>query len=346
MRSGGISTLNMAYMLRYSITSSQLDLSKAQIELASGRHADVGLTLGSNTGRDLLWRAQIAELQQFSDRNKLAGVQADVTQSALGAMRDLANTFLETLTGARNAFQGQEVAKSAAKSALVQLTALLNTTHDGQYIFGGTNSGTAPIADYATGTAKTSVDTAFAAAFGIAQNDPAVVNITAANMQAFLDTQFTSLFDATGWPANWSSAADELLMARVDSTQRVPVNASANNDAIRQLVQAITMVAELGTPGLNQTAFETIADKALSLTGAAVLGIGDEQSQLGISQNQISTANERIELRLNALTEDVQSIESVDKYEAATRVNSLMIQLETAYSLTGRISRLSLLNYI
>jgi flagellar hook-associated protein 3 FlgL len=36
----------------------------------------------------------------------------------------------------------------------------------------------------------------------------------------------------------------------------------------------------------------------------------------------------------------------VDSYEAATRINLLMSQLETSYALTGRISRMSLLSYI
>jgi flagellar hook-associated protein 3 FlgL len=346
MRTGGISTLNIAYLLRDSITRSQLDLSKAQTELVSGRHADVGLTLGSGTGRDLLWRVEIGAMQQLADTNKLASVRADVSQSAMDAIRDLAGKFLATITGARNADHGQELAKTAARSALDQLTGLLNTAHDGQYLFGGTNTGTAPLADYAASPAKTSVDAAFAAAFGMSQDDPAVVNITAAGMAAFLDTQFAALFDPAGWSANWSSAADRPLMTRIDGNQRVQASTNANGEPFRQLAQALAMVAELGAPGLNQSAFETIVDKALSLTSGAIAGVGAEQSRLGLAQNDISAANERLGRRLGAVMATVRNVESVDNYEAATRVNALMTQLETSYTLTGRISRLSLLNYI
>ncbi len=47
-----------------------------------------------------------------------------------------------------------------------------------------------------------------------------------------------------------------------------------------------------------------------------------------------------------ATTEAIGAMESVDPYEAATRVNILMTQLESSYAVTGRISRMSLLNYI
>lgn len=332
--------------MRTAISSAQIDLTRSQTELASGRHADVGLELGSNTSRDLLWRNHINELELYRGRNTLANVQIDVIQSGLGSMRELANKFLEALTGARNAHQGQEVAKTAAQSALRQLTELLNTSHDGQYLFAGINTAAVPITDYASGAAKVAVDGAFFAAFGIGQSDPSVTNISAASMKTFVDTQFASFFDSTNWASDWSTATDETQLARVDGNQRVQATASANIEAIRKLAQAITMVFDLGQPALNQSAFEVIADKAMALTAGAVLGIGEEQSRLGISQNAISAANERISLRLTALTEGVQGFESVDKYEAATRVNVLMQQLETAYTLTGRISRLSLLNFI
>ncbi len=42
----------------------------------------------------------------------------------------------------------------------------------------------------------------------------------------------------------------------------------------------------------------------------------------------------------------VSQLQSVDSYQAATTLSNLTTQLETAYSLTGRISKLSLVNYI
>jgi flagellar hook-associated protein 3 FlgL len=42
----------------------------------------------------------------------------------------------------------------------------------------------------------------------------------------------------------------------------------------------------------------------------------------------------------------IRTLEYVDSVEAATRVNSLMTQIETAYTLTSRLNRLTLSNYL
>ena len=346
MWTGGISTLNMSTLLRQAMASTQSQLAQAQTELASGQHADMGLALGAETGRDLLWHSELGGMQQMLDANKLAAVRAGLTQSSLSAIGDAANAFLSTLVGARNAQNGQELAKTAATQGLDQLTSLLNTAHDGQYIFGGTNSQQKPAADYAGSAGQSAVAAAFQSAFGMAPSDAAVNGISASAMQIFLDGDFGTLFGPAQWKANWSAASDRPMLSRVDHGLQVQASSTANGEAFRKLTEAFTMVASLGEANLNQAAFETVVDKALAVTGQALLGIGNEQSRLGLAQNQLSAANDRITLRLTAVTGDVQSVESVDKYEAATRANALMTQLETSYTLTGRISQLSLLKYL
>jgi flagellar hook-associated protein 3 FlgL len=42
----------------------------------------------------------------------------------------------------------------------------------------------------------------------------------------------------------------------------------------------------------------------------------------------------------------VDALEGVDPYEASSRLSALMNQIETAYAMTGRIQKLSLLNYL
>ena len=114
----------------------------------------------------------------------------------------------------------------------------------------------------------------------------------------------------------------------------------------RQLAQAYTMVSQLGTPGLSQATFQAVVDKALAATGGAQAELAAEQSRIGLAQAAISAATDTLERPMTALTGNIQSAESVDRYEAANRTNALMTQLETSYTLTGRISQLSLLKYI
>ena len=42
----------------------------------------------------------------------------------------------------------------------------------------------------------------------------------------------------------------------------------------------------------------------------------------------------------------IGALEGVDPYEASNRLTELMTQIETAYSVTARIQKLTLLNYL
>lgn len=349
MRTAGLSNLSLSYVLRDSILGAQLQLGRAQVEATTGRHADVGLSLGAHAAASLSLRSRMDELQSLSDGNNLAGVRLKLTQDVLGDIGSIATKFMETLTGARGAAGGQDIARNAARTALESLTSLLNTTANGQYIFGGINSDAPPVAEYLStppSAAKTAIDTAFMATFSFDQTDPQVETITASAMQAFIDGPFTSLFDHGGWTAQWSQASDSDMVSRIDTGRTIASGTNANIEPIRQLARVFTMVLDLGAGQLSQSAFETVVDTSLAGLGQSMAGIGLEQSRLGIVQNEIAAATERHGLRMNLLQGEIQHLEGVDRYEASVQVNTLMTQLESSYAITGRISRLSLLNYI
>jgi flagellar hook-associated protein 3 FlgL len=50
--------------------------------------------------------------------------------------------------------------------------------------------------------------------------------------------------------------------------------------------------------------------------------------------------------QIDIINSQIDNLEQVDPFEAATRVTTLMTQLETAYSLTARVQRLTILNYL
>ena len=58
-------------------------------------------------------------------------------------------------------------------------------------------------------------------------------------------------------------------------------------------------------------------------------------------------ANDRMSAQKDVIDDaDRNALESVDPYEASTRVNTLLTQIETSYALTARIQQLSLLDYL
>jgi flagellar hook-associated protein 3 FlgL len=345
------STKSFADASRLTLMKLQTRLTIAQKEVASGRYADVGLSLGSRTGHSLSLRRQLAELKGITDTNSTASTRLDSTLSTLKGMTETAQKFISTLITARNTSTGPAIAKSEAKANVIQLIDNLNSSMGGEYLFSGINSGQKPVNDYyatATSSAKQAVDTAFVMAFGAAQSDPIVTpGISETDMQTFLDGNFDSLFQpgASGWDL-WSNASDENMQSRVSTNETIETSSTANLDPYRQLPKAYTMVADLGVDTLNQSAFHVVVDTAMQIVGEAIQSLSEEQSRLGTAQARVANANQRMSLQLPIITDQINAMETVDPYEASTRVTTLMTQMEVAYSLTARIQKLSILNYL
>ena len=344
-----ISTLTLLRAPRQSIMESQRQLADAQVELSTGRHADVGLALGSKTANAINLRNGLDRNKSIIEMNGLASTDLDATQSALSSLTDLAHQFSDTLIGARNAVNGQEVVKAAAKSALESLRTIMNATNQGKYIFAGINTDAAPLEDYLSAipsSGKTAVDGAFLAEFGISQTGAGVSSITATQMDTFLNGSYDNLFSAPAWSSTWSSAADQNRTARADTDYSLEVSANANESAFRDLAKAFTMAYDLGSGSLNQAAFEKVVDKAVAVSGVATQEVALVQGRLGNSQKAITDASDRLAQRNTILTKEITALEGVDTYEVSTHINLLTTQLESSYSITARISKLNLMNYL
>lgn len=345
LRFEGVSSLLMSNMSRSSMGTSQQRLNVAQAELGTGRHYDMGLALGGGIGNDLRLRLQLTDIMQTSQRIDLAGQRAEVTQSALTSISGLASDFLSTLVGARGAADGLLLASQAAKSSLNAFADLMNTSFAGQYVFGGTNSSERPVQINGGGLGQP-VATAFEGHFGFPPGDAAASSITASEMSDFLEGSFNSLFTPETWSTTWTNGASANVVDRLGPGLFVDASTNANAAFAPKLAQAFSMLTDLGQQNLSDGAFEATVDRAMTLLAEAQLDLGADQSRIGIAQQRLTMTNEALDKRKTSVTQAISAYESVDPYEAATRVNLLMNQLETSYAITGRISRLSLLSYI
>lgn len=349
MKTSYISTLSLTDMPRRSIADLQTQLLKAQTELATRRRADIGLELGHRTSQTLSFRHDFTRLKSNIDANGLVKTRLDMTQNIMNSLRSNGQELLNSLSVALSGTSDPGIAQGKAEAALNALVSGLNTTVNGEYIFGGINNQVKPIADY-NGTpqsaARQAVADAFMTRFGISQSAPAAANIAAADMQDFLDNEFSALFDQAAWMADWSQASSENTKSRISGTETIATGENANALAIRKLAEAITMVADLGVANLNKDAARAVVGTAMKVLGEAMGEMASAQASLGTAQEMLENANERMSLQADILNKEINGLEAVDPYEAATRVNTLMSQIETAYALTGRIQNLSLLNYL
>lgn len=344
-----LSFVSMMNAPRTAISDMQRQLMDRQREAATGRKADVGLDLGNRTHHAVSLRYDLDLNSTQKDLNGVTSAQLELTQNLLTSVGNIAHDFTSTLVGARNAVNGQDIVKQAAAQALDGLTALLNTSHDGQFVFAGINSGQSPIASYQQSppsAAKQAIDAAFMGHFGFSQTSPMAASITKSQMDAFVDGVLSLEFSGAAWTTNWSSASDQNRTVRLDQGQTAELPVNANNEAIRDLMMSLTAAMDAGTGNLSQGTFQALVDKTAALAGSAAGKISNVQSLMGNVQQEVSSATERITSRNNILSKEINALEGVDPYEAATRVNTLTNQLEASYALTARLSRLSLLNYL
>lgn len=339
----------MSESSRRSISDLQLQLVKAQKELGTRRYADIGLELGHRTSQTVSFRHDFARLEGNIDANALVKARLDMTQNVMTNVRNAGQELLNSLSVAHSGTSDPAIVQVRAESGLNSLIAGLNSTVNGEYIFGGVNNQEKPVADYYStpqSAARQAVADAFMTRFGVSQSSPAAANITAADMQDFLDNEFAALFDEPAWTADWSQASSENTKSRISGTETISTGENANALAIRKLGQAFTMVADLGIKTLNKDAARTVIDTAMKVLGGAMGATSTAQANLGTAQQMVTQANERMSLQADILNTQINGLEAVDPYEAATRANTLMSQIETAYALTGRIQKLSLLNFL
>jgi len=348
MKTTFTSTSAITEATRLSVMKLQSRLADAQREVSTGRHADVGSALGSRTGQSVSLRQELTRLQAMMDSNGLVSTRMDATQSTLAIIGQEAQSFLNQLAAAPNG-DIQGILQGEGKSALSALIGSLNTRVNGAYLFAGINADVKPIADYyqaAPAANRQGVADAFFAAFGFSQSDPQVAGISAGDMQTFLDTSFADMFADAGWKSDWSSASDQNVRSRISTSELIDTSTNANDAALRKLASAYTMVADLGTENLGDAAFEKVVEKAMQLTAEGIQGLTKLQANLGNAQQRVANANSRMTIQSDIMTKHIGVLEGVDPYEASSRLSALLTQVETAYAMTARIERLSLLNYL
>lgn len=340
-----ISSRLLSQIPRLSIAEGQMRLAEAQREATTGRHADMGLALGSRIGSTLTLRLELDAVTSDVERAKQASIRAGVTQASFSTLTQLAKDFQSMLGGARTAHDGMRLAGQTARVSLDALQNTLSTTYDGQYIFGGLMTESAPLTPYHLGPRQAVID-AFTTSFGFPPSDPAASALSANDIEEFLDGAFADLFTDAEWSSTWSSASEDGPVFRLSSGGMIDLQASANASFARSMSQALAMIEVLGESRIGRDAFQAVADRALARISEAQLQIGMEQARIGTAESRLKLASQSLDASKVKLQTAVQALEGVDTYEAATRVNLLMTQLESSYALTGRINRLSLLSYI
>jgi len=344
-----VSSQYLANVLNLPIMQAKSSLAAAEIEAATGQYADLGLQLGDQSGYELSLRTQTDFLQTLTNSNAIAATNLSTSQSALSAILKDSQSALQNLATWTSGSNSGAILHNLGANALQSLTSSANTTSNGQYVFGGINSGVAPMANYFSSPAsgaKAAFDAAFQTSFGFAPSDPATANISASAMQAFLNGPFAAQFQGAAWTSNWSSASNTNAAQEISPGQSIETSTNANQPGFRQLAQAYTMLSELGGAQFSQAAQQIVASTASSLIARGTSAMTATAATLGVAEQRVTSANSSMSAQMTILASEIGGLDNADPNKTAVKINALMTQLQTSYQLTARLQQMSLAHYL
>lgn len=339
-----ISSQSLTMPMRSSVMQMQADMAQAQTEISTSKKADIGLSLGGQSGAAVALQNGIDQLNTYTNSNTLVATRLSTTATVLTTMLTSAQNMSKMLITALNS-STTTTPGTSAQNALQGLVGSLNASVGGQYVFGGIDTDTQPIASYtATSAAKTKADNAFQQY--LSTNGYTAATLTAGQMQTFLNGPFSTLFNDANWGSDWSSASDQTMKTSISPSATLTTSVSANDGAFRKITQAYTMVAEFADAGLSSDASNALYQTASQLVSGGIQGLTNLSSGVGIAQATVDAANTQMSSQIDLLNASVDKLVGVDPAALSTKVTQLQTQLEASYELTSRLSKLSLVNYL
>ncbi len=328
-----IGDLSQGLALRRQNAATKGDLQRLTAELASGRTADVATRLSGNLAPLAGVDAALGRLEGYGQVAAEMGRRAASVQQVLGRVDDAARVLGPTLLTSGQGRQEATIDGAArqAAQALEQVVGALNLRVGDRSVMAGAESGQPALV-----SAGALLDRAVA----VTQGAAGAADVEAA-LRAWMD-------DPAGFRAEAYRGGQAPAAVAVAEDEAVRLDATADDPALKATLGALLMGALLtrgvfagqteARAGLAQRAGEALAETAPARAHlAARVGLTEER----IAAAQVRNAAERSSLQLER-----NSMVEADGYDTATGLQQAQARLETLYTLTARLSRLNLADYL
>ena len=328
---------------------------KLTLQASSGKVADTYGGLGQAAPVSIDLRPQMAQVQAWQQNISTATGTLSATQRVLGQLQDIAGSFsAQALSVAMQSSSGASAVAIQAKSALQQVTALLNTQIGGQYIFAGTDSANPPIDSAALAT--------FTSAAGAQVSTVTKGTGTTVLINSLVSMAETASFAYPGASASGTTPA--AVLAPTGTGQNVPVafvagvNSFAPQTAyagtginttgsyVRDLMTGLAGLAGLSGSQATPATLESIGVSLSQLLQGAGTAITNEEAGFGQVQSHLTARGTALSDTLASLTTQVSGVEDVDMAATATALSQVQTQLQASYQLIAGMKQLTLTAYL
>ncbi|MBR0754765.1 flagellin [Bradyrhizobium jicamae] len=221
----------------------QAVMANAQVQESSGLKSEDFGGYGSGAERVINLQVSVTRAQSYIDSATLADSRVQVMYSAVGSMTDIITKLRSQLSAATTGSSTETNSViSTAQQMLSQMGSLLNTQYNGEYVFSGARTTTAPVdlTSFSTGTGSTS-------------------------------TADTSYYQGDS----------EIASVRVADDQTVSYGVTADNSAFEQVMRVLKFVGNSTSLSSSDiTNALDLASSALDATAAVQAKLSNSASQI------------------------------------------------------------------
>jgi flagellar hook-associated protein 3 FlgL len=346
-----VSTLGMSLQSRKSVADNQRSLLMLQQEQASGKRFDVAGDLGALGVRAIRLREMFNAAENYQTSNRTLASRLEITQSSLSNVTSNGNEFVTKIIAGLHGDVASSLIQAAARDLIDNMEGALNTSFGGRSLFSGSavdaqSLQTSTAVNGGTGLSPLQVLQNVIAA------KPAVIDSATLSDLLTGPDGIASIFDNTNsvaahrYSTTFYNGNTQSVTAKIDETSLVPGGARADDPGVTRILKAAYTLAAIDSSAMPSGQYRELLTACLNDIEQGMAEVQQTQAMLGLAQQAIESAQKRHSLMADMATRQINELEQVDPFETAVRLSNMATQIESTFSITARISRLSLINYL
>ncbi len=330
-----VGDMAQTFLLRHHGAQMKSDLGRLTEELSTGRISDVSRAVSGDFVSLASMEHSLSTLKSVRLSTDEAANYAEALQEVLEQAQTLSDELAPALLTAGSSGNATMLVNTAAdaKQKFLSLVSAFNTSLGERSLFSGAATDRQPLAD---------------GQVILADLQAAIAGqTTAAGIESVINTWFDTPgggFDTVAYQGSPNS----LSPFRIGEDDEVHLGAKANDPAIRELMKGFAIAifandgAIAGKPDEQRILMQHAGERILS----AQYGIAEIRAGTGAAEARIEAAKARNSARETSLEIARNNIIAADPYKTAGELEAVRGNLEMLYTITARLSRLSLVNYL
>lgn len=309
------------------------EMTTLSVEVSTGVSSDTASYLGGDLNQLTAIEASLSRLDAYDTVTTQTALEAETMQTSLTTISDVSADLSSSLMTVNSSSTSQSLESIGAegRSALETTVSALNVQVAGQSVFAGVETDS---------TAVASADDIIAELVIVTEGAT-----TAAEVEAAVDAWFD---DPDGYAAIGYVGGDSRSAVTISDGDTVTLDTTANDETIREMLKGLSMAALLDTDVLagNEDERASLAIAANDQIISAQTELTYLQADIGITEQKIEDTSTRNAAEVSSLEIARSDLISIDTYEASSRLTEVETQLELLYTVMGRITGMSLVDYI